>query len=955
MQFSLNQYNEAQQQAITHGQGPFLLVSGAGTGKTHVLTGRILHLLHTQNVSASEILALTFTEKATQEMIERIDAVLPLGHEEVCIKTFHGFCETVLRERGHEIGISPDYILLNEVDSWLFLKKKFTELPLNYYRPLGNPHKFLRVLQDYFNRLQDEDITPDSYQEYVKKISRTKNPSEEEKEIAEKHTELASAYKTYLELLLKNNVLDFGGLVFFTLRLFEKRASVLAQYQKQFRFILVDEFQDTNFAQNKLLTLLAVDHKNLFVVGDDDQAIYKWRGASLSNIQYFKKLFPEAKTVVLNENYRSNQAVLDFAYHAIQKNNPNRLEITEALDKKLRAASPRKNSIPVVYHCTNLSEEIALIMTKAKAALKAGKNVAILVRTNALIKPFFTEFQKRLIPFQYFSGESIFQKPVIKDCMAVLRVIADPADDLALFRLLRMSLWNIPMEKLLGLLRSAKSSTRPLYSVLTQTVESQKVKALLDILIAFSRDHTMSSVLGKFLEESGYFSGAKKNPGENTEDEEDTALATASDLALFSEKITAFEQTHEEKSVTDFLSYAQLWEEVGQTKQEQQDLDPEAIKILTIHGAKGLEFDVVFIPGLVQGKFPSVNRKEPFEVPEALIAETIPGGDHHLEEERRLFYVAVTRTRESLIMTYSDFYESKKKWKPSLFVLETLQSGKVQHFSPKNSEKNNKENPEQTLLPLDERQHQPLTLKLSSLSFSQLDTFQDCPLKYQFRYIFSILTPLPFQVNFGTSIHNTLRDFYTELQKKSSSKKIDFALLNALYEKNWISAGFEDRALQEDQKKRGRALLHKFYEKEKNALHAAAFIEKSFTLEIGKIKIVGRIDRIDQLPDGTYEVIDYKTGGNHEKDLKKNLQLSLYALACRNALKIPVSKLTLYFLDGLEKVSTTRTNGEIDNCREEIMNYAEEIAQSDFSPTPGFHCSYCDYRLICPAAMAVSR
>lgn len=955
MQFSLDQYNEAQRQAITHRQGPFLLISGAGTGKTHVLTGRILHLLLTRNVSASEILALTFTEKATQEMIERIDAALPLGHEEVCIKTFHGFCETVLRERGHEIGISPDYILLNEVDSWLFLKKKFTELPLNYYRPLGNPHKFLRVLQDYFNRLQDEDITPDFYDAYIKKMNRTKNPSEEEKEIEEKHTELAAAYTTYLELLLKNNVLDFGSLVFFTLRLFEKRASVLAQYQKQFRFILVDEFQDTNFAQNKLITLVAAHHKNLFVVGDDDQAIYKWRGASLSNIQYFKKLFPKTKTLVLNENYRSNQAVLDFAYHSIQKNNPNRLEITEAVDKRLRAVSSRKNSIPVIYHCTNLSEEIALIMTKAKAAHSAGKNVAIVVRTNALIKPFLAEFQKRLIPFQYFSGESLFQKPAVKDCMAVLRVIGDPTDDLALFRLLRMPFWNISMETLLGLLRSAKSANRPLFGVLIQTAESQKVKALLDILIAFSRDHTVSLVMGKFLEESGYFSGAKKNSGEDAEGAEDTMLNTASDLALFSEKITAFEETHEEKSVTDFLSFAALWEEVGAVKQEQQALDPNAIKIMTIHGAKGLEFDVVFIAGLVQGKFPTVNRKEPFEIPKSMITETIPEGDHHMEEERRLFYVAATRARESLIMTYSDFYEGKKKWKPSLFVLETLQSGKVQHFSPKNSGKYKKENPEQTLLPFDKRQHQPISLKIPNLSFSQLDTFQDCPLKYQFRYIFSIHTPLPFQVNFGTSVHNTLRDFYSELQKKIALEKINLVLLNSLYEKNWISAGFENRTLEEDQKKRGRELLQKFYEKEKNALHAPAFIEKSFTLDLGKIKIAGRIDRIDQLPDGTYEVIDYKTGGNHEKDLKKNLQLSLYALACRDALKIPVSQLTLYFLDGLERVSTTRTNEEIDSCREEIIKYAEEMAQSDFSPTPGFHCSYCDYRLICPAAMVVSR
>ncbi|MEK9152621.1 MAG: UvrD-helicase domain-containing protein, partial [Patescibacteria group bacterium] len=318
--------NDEQRRAVSHDGGPLLIVAGAGTGKTTVITNRIAWLIATGRAKPEEILALTFTDKAAGEMTERVDRLLPLGYTDLWISTFHAFCQRLLQAHGLDIGLPDDFRLLNQTDAYLLLRKNFDRFALDYYRPLGNPTKFLTALLSLFSRAKDEAVHPREYLDFAKNLSLDKDNAALDADEKSRQSELAEAYHAYERLLLENSSIDLGDLMLYALELFSRRPAILEKYRKQFKYILVDEFQDTNWAQYELVKRVAPKHGNIVVVGDDDQSIYKFRGASVSNILQFKNDFPGAGEVVLTRNYRSLQNILDLSYGFIQRNNPNRLE-----------------------------------------------------------------------------------------------------------------------------------------------------------------------------------------------------------------------------------------------------------------------------------------------------------------------------------------------------------------------------------------------------------------------------------------------------------------------------------------------------------------------------------------------------------------------------------------------------------------------------------------------------
>ncbi|MBP6913608.1 MAG: UvrD-helicase domain-containing protein, partial [Candidatus Levybacteria bacterium] len=396
-----NILNPKQEQAVKYSKGPLLIIAGAGTGKTTVITERIKHLITEVNIPSSQILALTFTEKAAHEMQERVDILLPYGYTNLWIHTFHSFCDRILRDDAHTIGLDPNYKLLSESEAILLLRQNIFNLGLKTFRPLGNPTKFLDALLTHFARLKDEDIAPENYIKWVQE--QRENSKEQNDEIAQ-YKELANAYRAYEQLKIENSVMDFSDLISNTLLLFRQRPHILERYQSQFKFILVDEFQDTNYAQNELAILLAGKEHNITVVADDDQSIYRFRGAAVSNVLQFKKTFPKASVISLIDNYRSTQIILDSAYALIQHNNPNRLEVVEKIDKKLKShTKPTKKSSIELIHEVRSEDEADTIARKIIELSRnvSYKDIAILVRANNHAQIITTALQRHKIPYQF--------------------------------------------------------------------------------------------------------------------------------------------------------------------------------------------------------------------------------------------------------------------------------------------------------------------------------------------------------------------------------------------------------------------------------------------------------------------------------------------------------------------------------------------------------------------------
>ncbi len=946
--------NPQQQSAVEHKNGPILVIAGAGTGKTRVITERIAHILEQKWCEPGNILALTFTEKAASEMDGRLDERMPIGYEAIQVSTFHSFCEKILRQYGIDIGLSPNFKILEGVARWKLIKDHLFDFKLDYYRPSGNPTKFIDSLVAFFGRIKEEVIGVKDFQAYANRKTKEAK-TEDEKLEAKKYEELARVYAQYQELMAGSDALDFSDLQFKVIELLTKRPNILKHLQQKYQYILVDEYQDTNIAQNRIVDLLAGEHRNLMVVGDDDQSIYKFRGAAISNILQFEEKYPELTKVVITENYRNSQRILDLAYASIQNNNPDRLEVKSNVNKKLKAQTEGDNESIKMVHCSTVDQEVAYVLEEIKLAKCPLSQIAILVRANNYAKPFIDALRKENIPYQFLSERGLYNKDEVKELISLLRVIANPTNDISFFRVLRMECWDLKMQTIVDLIAEAKKKYQPIWSVVQNRSETAKLADTLKDLTEYSKDHTVGEVLFRFTEKTKLYESLLARGSIEAEEQ-------ITNIASFFGRINQFERESEEKTVIDFVEYLALSEEAGENPAAKFDIGGiDGVQISTVHGAKGLEFDTVFLPSMVARRFPSDNRKDPIEIPTELISEILTEGDFHIEEERRLFYVAMTRAKNNLHLLYSDFYSSSnaqnpRPKKPSVFVQEIADQIPTQiEKTTEGVERFLK--PKSTDLPLSAEtgEREPITC----FSYSALQSFETCPRQYEYEYILKIPQPLTGATSFGSSLHNTLNEFYKLVtQSKQASlfedyqEDLSLERLLTIYEDKWIPVGFDSKAHMETLKKRGKEILEKFYEHFKEEVPKIEFLEKGFKLKVGKYTITGRIDRADKLEDGMLEVIDYKSGkSKSQKDVDKDKQLMIYALATKECFAQPASKLTLYFLDDDLKVSTEPDDEKLEKTKEEIVKIADEVNASDFAPTPSsFICKFCPYNGICDKA-----
>ena len=958
--------NQEQREAVTHKEGPSLIIAGAGTGKTTVITRRIAWLLAEGLAKTGEILALTFTDKAALEMQERVDILVPYGYTDIWVMTFHAFGDRILRENALEVGLNPDFKVLSRPESAVFFREHLFEFQINYYRPLSEPTRFVEALVSLFSRAKDEDIAPEEYINYAQEllIQAKQNPDDQAlNELALQQMEIARAFSKYQELLAKEGRVDFGNQFYLALKLLREHPLILKRYQEQFKYILVDEFQDTNVAQYQIVKLLAQNKRNIVVVSDDDQAVYRFRGAAYSNILSFTQDFPDAKKISLIHNYRSPQPILDSAYRLIQYNNPERFEIKANINKRLMAQT--KEGLAPRYlhfdtHSTEADYVAKIIQEKVGTLGFKYKDFAILVRSNSDAQGYLQALNMLGIPWQFSGNQGLYTREEVRLCINFLRLMANLSDSLSLYYLASHPIYKLELTDLSLCMHFSKRHNKSLYYVfknveriaelkeLTDNAEKKIEKLLkdLDKFLEVSRNQTTGRLLYAFLKDTGYLAFLTHNP----DLEKETKIHN---LAKFFYLVRDFELVAKEDRVINFITYLNLLIEAGDDPATvEADLDTDAVNVLTIHKAKGLEFRVVFLVSLVQGRFPWPHRKQPIELPDVLIKEILPSGDFHLQEERRLFYVGMTRAKEELYLTSASDYGGLKQRKLSQFVQEAL----GQETKEKEKQKaSSLEAIERFAPPVKEKSRRINKIsadKILPLSYYQVDDYLTCPLKYKYVHILRIPIMEHHTVIYGRAMHDAVSKYF---KVKMQGFKMELAdLLNA-FAQSFDPQGFLDEKHQEERSRIGKEALIRFFHTEEKQDLKPLFIEKPFSCILENNKINGRFDRVDMEDDGAV-IIDFKTSEikkqkDADKRAKESLQLSLYALAYKSIFgKLP-KRVELYFLESGLIGKTEVKEGNLEKVKENIREASLGIRAGNFAATPSYMaCNYCAYNQICPSA-----
>lgn len=612
---NFEQLNPIQQQAVLQKDGPVLILAGAGSGKTGALTVRIAHMLQ-EGIRPWNILAITFTNKAAKEMRERINQLVGEEANDIWVSTFHSTCVRILRSEIHHLDFDNHFSIYDADDQEKLMRECFKKLNFS----LTDKTYSVRSAMARISKQKEELV---SWQEYAQKVD--KNDLRE--------VQTAKVYQIYQTMLKESNALDFDDLIYKTVLLFRQNADVLEKYQNRFRYIMVDEYQDTNTSQYILIKMLAQKYQNLCVVGDDDQSIYGWRGANIRNILDFENDFPNTKVIKLEQNYRSTKTILEAANCVIHNN------ITRK-DKKLWTEN-EKGNILHVYKAENEYDEGRFVSERIEMLKNEGKgyhNFAVLYRTNAQSRMIEDQLVKKSIPYRLFGGVRFYERKEIKDIISYLKVLSNPSDTIALRRIINVPKRGIGDTSIEKVNTFALERNISFYEALGHLDEipelktrAKKFQDFYDFMQHLKEDaKTLSIVelIDAIVKRSGYM---QLLLNEGTEE----ALSRIENIDEFINKASEYEKTDPEGGLSGFLEDIALVADIDNYSENE-----ESVALMTLHTAKGLEFPYVFIVGMEEGIFPSYRS-------------IVYGGEKEIEEERRLCYVGITRAREELFLSFA--------------------------------------------------------------------------------------------------------------------------------------------------------------------------------------------------------------------------------------------------------------------------------------------------------------
>jgi DNA helicase-2/ATP-dependent DNA helicase PcrA len=978
--------NSQQREAVKEIEKPLLIIAGAGSGKTLTVASKIAYLIE-KGVKPENILALAFNQKAAEELKERVIVMLE-NSEDLSISTFHSFCNQVIQDNLLNTKLNANYRVITDTAQLVYFTKNINKFGIEFLEFNHEPYTLAEEVKKFISRCKDEAITVEDLEKWIAQQG-DKSIDEEEQASLNNLKDILKIYRSYEDYKLKNNMLDFGDMLFTVYNLLKNNPLILKRYQNRYQYVIVDEFQDTNYIQLQIVYLIAKNHGHITVVGDDDQSIYRFRGAYLTNIAEFKQMFPNYTEKALEHNYRSTQNIVAVANKLIESS-------PERTVKKLFTNNPQGEKVAVIETPTDNSQANYILETiKEQLKMHPPKDIAILCRRRASAEPIIKALRKQAIPFNFVGETGFFQEPIIKDITAYLKVTSNPLENSAeLVRILhRYNISPVDISKI-----NAYASTKDisLYEALDHLNELDvdkfkflAVKQVLKEILKNKKSQRTLDLIHNLLFELEFY-------------KYEIALANHRNIQLlnqfysFAEEFDSLYPNNDIDDFTDYLSYASNFEI------EESSTDEQAIIISTIHGVKGMQYPIVIVPDLVERKLPTIYQKDKFPIPQELLKGVKSRFDEkelHLQEERRLFYVAITRAKDKLFITYAKRYgENKTDSKPSKFLNEITYT-QNQNISSQQADPPEiavecvtKENQTQTALlkqimsavkvenypkaienvlliakcndkdrdineiiaqikepdysSLEQVcEEKPITISDSHLfSVSQFISYKKCPRLYQYRYLMKIPEKPRYYFDFGASVHNIVEQLTKQLKE---GKQINQDIAYDLLQKYWDPKGYKSKIDEKRDYKEAKAILKVFLDEQANSKSEIVDIERWFKTSIGDVQVNGRIDRIDK--DGEdFTVIDYKTSkkASSLNELKKDMQLLVYTIAV-NELYGSKPVVGDWFLRSNEKVFFKPEDQAIEALKTELIDIAGKIKAGQFEPKESWECNHCDYSCLC--------
>ena len=978
--------DERQRETIEHVHGPMLVIAGAGTGKTTVLTQRVAHLIREGHARPDEILALTYTDNSAAEMVGRVRNELEGNSNaadglQAC--TFHAWCNGLLQRRGCGFGV------LDDKDLWVFLRRRIRDLRLKHFVRAANVGQFLDSLLDFMRRCQDELVGPAEYLRYVQRLERGEVPLPRvarakkqadlgDAEILERCQEIARVFAAVEEMLREKKLGTFGHMITRAYELLKNDPALLEEERGRTRFLLVDEFQDANFAQAEILSLLAGTEANVFAVGDPDQAIYQFRGASSEAFTLFARNFPAARVVVLGKNRRSLSPILGCAFGIVNDNPPvfakagspaggaigyQRVPL-ESLREEESEAKRDTAAAPLVEIITWRDKEVEAadlarwIQRKHKQKEKDKEknrrcrwsDFAVLYRVHSHRDELVHEFVERGIPFS-IEGLDVLDTPEVRDVVACLTAAVSPNDAASLFRVAALPRFGIDPVELRAGMKAVRRQDLDLRTVLGRLAGGDAVLESVDkVHIEVEKDGVGAADAARVV--IRHFE-LPRSP-------------LVSTFLNFAEEWRK-KAIAETGSAAEFLEYLDYFVEARGSIALPRSAE-DAVQLMTAHAAKGLEFQHVAIIRGSSVCFPTAYHKPLIAFPAELRrSNAAASGVHapddkalHEEEERRLFYVAMTRAKDTLAI-YANQGQSKKDPKPTKFLREFMVRPEYRKFWTTRSAAAVQDAlfaEEEQRVALQQSQvaewllMDPAANFVTGLSASAIEIYEECPLRFKLEREWNLPREVSAALHYGAAMHDVLRTFYDaqryerEINDDELLEQFRFAL---------ASSGIADRYQYELYLRQGREQLRQFLEcARRDPTPEVIETESRFEMQIGGAKVTGRVDRIDCTGPETVAMVDYKTGKpKSQEDADESLQLSLYALAARETLGKRADRLIFHNLENNTPVVTTRNDAQLEEAKMRVRKAADGIAQGKFAAKPGYQCSYCPYRNLCPATEKV--